>query len=91
MKYSKVYTKDNEFFFRFIKQVMNDRNISDEQMVLGLCDKMEWKGFLSGEYMNKLMMDRLLDRLGLNGLRCDTILFASDYYEWKARMDIVFS
>ncbi|HAR70170.1 MAG TPA: hypothetical protein DCR91_03125 [Eubacterium sp.] len=88
-EYSQVLTKDNEGFFRFIESKMKGNGITTEQLTSGLCDMEEWNNLLSGEYMDKLMMSRLLDRLGCRGLRCDILLFASEYDDWQTRMDIV--
>ena len=88
-EYSQVLTKDNEGFFRFIESKMKGNGITTEQLTSGLCDMEEWNNMLSGEYMDKLMMSRLLDRLGCRGLRCDILLFASEYDDWQERMDIV--
>ena len=90
-KYSQVLTKDNEGFFRFIESKMKGNGITTEQLTSGLCDMEEWNNMLSGEYMDKLMMSRLLDRLGCRGLRCDILLFGSEYDDWQERMDIVFA
>lgn len=90
-EYSQVLTKDNEGFFRFIESKMKGNGITTEQLTSGLCDMEEWNNMLSGEYMDKLMMSRLLDRLGCRGLRCDILLFASEYDDWQERMDIVFA
>ncbi len=90
-KYKQIFTKDNEGFFRFIEDTMNSYGITAEQLTFGLCDSEEWNSLLSGEYMSKLMMNRLLDRLGCNGLRCDILLFSSEYDDWQTRMDIVFA
>lgn len=84
-------TKDNEYFFRFIKNIMNEMGITVKQLTDGICDESEWKNLISGGYLSKLMMNRLLDRLGCNGIRCDTLLFASEYDDWKLRMDIIFA
>lgn len=72
-EYSQVLTKDNEGFFRFIESKMKGNGITTEQLTSGLCDMEEWNNLLSGEYMDKLMMSRLLDRLGCRGLRCDIL------------------
>lgn len=88
-EYSQVLTKDNEGFFRFIESKMKGNGITTEQLTSGLCDMEEWNNMLSGEYMDKLMMSRLLNRLGCRGLRCDILLFASEYDDWQTRMDIV--
>ena len=90
-EYSQVLTKDNEGFFRFIESKMKGNGITTEQLTSGLCDMEEWNNMLSGEYMDKLMMSRLLDRLGCRGLRCDILLFASEYDDWQERMDVVFA
>lgn len=90
-EYSQVLTKDNEGFFRFIESKMKGNGITTEQLTSRLCDMEEWNNLLSGEYMDKLMMSRLLDRLGCRGLRCDILLFASEYDDWQTRMDIVFA
>ena len=90
-EYSQVLTKDNEGFFRFIVSTMNNCGITTEQLTCGLCDTEEWDSLLAGEYLDKLMMSRLLDRLGCRGLRCDILLFGSEYDDWQERMDIVFA
>ena len=90
-EYSQVLTKDNEGFFRFIVSTMDNCGITTEQLTYGLCDTEEWDSLLAGEYLDKLMMSRLLDRLGCRGLRCDILLFASEYDDWQERMDIVFA
>ena len=84
-------TKDNEYFFRFIENIMDETGITVKQLTDGICDESEWKNLISGGYLSKLMMNRLLDRLGCNGIRCDTLLFASEYDDWKLRMDIIFA
>lgn len=88
-EYSQVLTKDNEGFFRFIESKMMGNGITTEQLTYGLCNTEEWDSLLVGEYLDKLMMSRLLDRLGCRGLRCDILLFASEYDDWQTRMDIV--
>ena len=70
-EYSQVLTKDNEGFFRFIVSTMNNCGITTEQLTCGLCDTEEWDSLLAGEYLDKLMMSRLLGRLGCRGARCD--------------------
>lgn len=90
-EYSQLLTKDNEGFFRFIESTMNNCGITTEQLTYGLCDTEEWDSLLVGEYLDKLMMSRLLDRLGCRGLRCDILLFGSEYDDWQERMDIVFA
>lgn len=90
-EYSQVLTKDNEGFFRFIVSTMNNCGITTEQLTCGLCDTEEWDSLLAGEYLDKLMMSRLLDRLGCRGLRCDILLFGSEYDDWQERMDVVFA
>lgn len=90
-EYSQVLTKDNEGFFRFIESTMDNCGITTEQLTCGLCDTEEWDSLLAGEYLDKLMMSRLLDRLGCRGLRCDILLFGSEYDDWQERMDIVFA
>lgn len=90
-EYSQVLTKDNEGFFRFIVSTMNNCGITTEQLTCGLCDTEEWDSLLVGEYLDKLMMSRLLDRLGCRGARCDILLFGSEYDDWQERMDIVFA
>ena len=76
-EYSRVLTKDNEGFFRFIESTMDSCGITTEQLTYGLCDTEEWDSLLAGEYLDKLMMSRLLDRLGCRGARCDILLFGS--------------
>lgn len=88
-EYSRVLTKDNEGFFRFIESTMDSCGITTEQLTYGLCDTEEWDSLLAGEYLDKLMMSRLLDRLGCRGARCDILLFGSEYDDWQERMDIV--
>ena len=88
-EYSQVLTKDNEGFFRFIESKMMGNGITTEQLTYGLCNTEEWDSLLVGEYLDKLMMSRLLDRLGCRGLRCDILLFGSEYDDWQERMDIV--
>ena len=90
-EYSQVLTKDNEGFFRFIVSTMNNCGITTEQLTCGLCGTEEWDSLLAGEYLDKLMMSRLLDRLGCRGARCDILLFGSEYDDWQERMDIVFA
>lgn len=90
-EYSQVLTKDNEGFFRFIVSTMDNCGITTEQLTCGLCDTEEWDSLLAGEYLDKLMMSRLLDRLGCRGARCDILLFGSEYDDWQERMDIVFA
>lgn len=90
-EYSQVLTKDNEGFFRFIVSTMNNCGITTEQLTCGLCDTEEWDSLLAGEYLDKLMMSRLLGRLGCRGARCDILLFGSEYDDWQERMDIVFA
>lgn len=90
-EYSQVLTKDNEGFFRFIESTMDNCGITTEQLTYGLCDTEEWDSLLAGEYLDKLMMSRLLDRLGCRGARCDILLFGSEYDDWQERMDIVFA
>ncbi len=90
-EYSRVLTKDNEGFFRFIESTMDNCGITTEQLTYGLCDTEEWDSLLAGEYLDKLMMSRLLDRLGCRGARCDILLFGSEYDDWQERMDIVFA
>ena len=90
-EYSQVLTKDNEGFFRFIVSTMDNCGITPEQLTCGLCDTEEWDSLLAGEYLDKLMMSRLLDRLGCRGARCDILLFGSEYDDWQERMDIVFA
>ena len=90
-EYSQVLTKDNEGFFRFIESKMKGNGITTEQLTYGLCNTEEWDSLLVGEYLDKLMMSRLLDRLGCRGLRCDILLFGSEYDDWQERMDIVFA
>ena len=90
-EYSQVLTKDNEGFFRFIVSTMDNCGITTEQLTYGLCDTEEWDSLLAGEYLDKLMMSRLLDRLGCRGARCDILLFGSEYDDWQERMDIVFA
>ena len=90
-EYSQVLTKDNEGFFRFIESTMDNCGITTEQLTYGLCNTEEWDSLLAGEYLDKLMMSRLLDRLGVRGLRCDILLFGSEYDDWQERMDIVFA
>lgn len=90
-EYSQVLTKDNEGFFRFIESKMMGNGITTEQLTYGLCNTEEWGSLLVGEYLDKLMMSRLLDRLGCRGLRCDILLFGSEYDDWQERMDIVFA
>lgn len=88
-EYSRVLTKDNEGFFRFIESTMDSCGITTEQLTYGLCDTEEWDSLLAGEYLDKLVMSRLLDRLGCRGARCDILLFGSEYDDWQERMDIV--
>lgn len=90
-EYSQVLTKDNEGFFRFIESTMDNCGITTEQLTYGLCNAEEWDSLLAGEYLDKLMMSRLLDRLGCRGARCDILLFGSEYDDWQERMDIVFA
>ena len=90
-EYSQVLTKDNEGFFRFIVSTMDNCGITTEQLTYGLCDTEEWDSLLAGEYLDKLMMSRLLGRLGCRGARCDILLFGSEYDDWQERMDIVFA
>lgn len=90
-EYSQVLTKDNEGFFRFIESTMDNCGITTEQLTYGLCNAEEWDSLLAGEYLDKLMMSRLLDRLGYRGARCDILLFGSEYDDWQERMDIVFA
>lgn len=90
-EYSQVLTKDNEGFFRFIESKMMGNGITTEQLTYGLCDTEEWDSLLVGEYLDKLMMSRLLDRLGCRGARCDILLFGSEYDDWQERTDIVFA
>ena len=90
-EYSQVLTKDNEGFFRFIESKMMGNGITTEQLTYGLCNTEEWDSLLVGEYLDKLMMSRLLDRLGCRGARCDILLFGSEYDDWQERMDIVFA
>lgn len=90
-EYSQVLTKDNEGFFRFIESKMMGNGITTEQLTYGLCNTEEWDSLLVGEYLDKLMMSRLLDRLGCRGARCDILLFGSEYDDWQERMDVVFA
>ena len=40
-------TKDNEYFFRFIKNIMNEMGITVKQLTDGICDESEWKNLKS--------------------------------------------
>ena len=49
-------TKDNEYFFRFIENIMDETGITVKQLTDGICDESEWKNLISGGYLSKLMM-----------------------------------
>lgn len=77
-------------FIQFISDLRDKRNVTMEQLCEGLCSRrMAWY-LESGERApDKLLQDRILERLGVGAEDYEYFLFYDEYDRWVARQRIL--
>ena len=87
-----MYTNENVFFAQLLKETRKKRKISMKKLANGLCSASMISKIESAErYPDKLLRDRLLERMGVAGYDYENFLNADEYGEWKSRQDIVWA
>ncbi len=81
--------KDKSFGI-MLKELREKKNVTLEQLGAGLCDPGKLSRIENGKAeAEKLLRDRLLDRLGVAEENYENFLYYSDYRVWRERQDIV--
>lgn len=77
-------------FEEVLKEQMKKIEISVEDLCEGLCSQSMFARICSGERSaDKLLRERLMQRLGLSDTRNESFLFRDEYEEWKLRQQIL--
>lgn len=77
-------------FAEVLKEQMKKIEISVEDLCEGLCSQSMFARICSGERSaDKLLRERLMQRLGLSDTRNESFLFRDEYEEWKLRQQIL--
>lgn len=77
-------------FADILKTQMKKMGVSTEQLCEGLCSQSMFARICSGERSaDKLLRERLMQRLGLSDTRNESFLFRDEYEEWKLRQQIL--
>lgn len=83
--------KDKSFGI-MLKELRENKNVTLEQLGAGLCDPGKLSRIENGKAeAEKLLRDRLLDRLGVAEENYENFLYYREYKVWKERQDIVHS
>ncbi len=81
--------KDKSFGI-MLKELREKKNVTLEQLGAGLCDSGKLSRIENGKAeAEKLLRDRLLDRLGVAAENYENFLYYSDYKVWRERQDII--
>lgn len=81
--------KDKSFGI-MLKELREKKNVTLEQLGAGLCDPGKLSRIENGKAeAEKLLRDRLLDRLGVSEENYENFLYYSDYKVWRERQDII--
>jgi len=77
-------------FGKMLRELREDKGITLDLLCLGLCDVGKLSRIENGKVeAEKLLRDRLLDRLGVAEENYENFLYYSEYKGWKERQDIV--
>lgn len=77
-------------FIEVLKTQLRDKEISIEQLCEGLCSQSMFVKICNGERSaDKLLRERLLQRLGVSDTRNESFLFRDEYDAWRLRQQIV--
>lgn len=87
-----MYTNENVIFAQLLKEARKERKINMKKLANGLCSPSMISKIESAErYPDKLLRDRLLERMGIAGYDYENFLNADEYDEWRFRQDIVWA
>ena len=77
-------------FTEVLKTQMKNKEISEEQLCEGLCSHSMFVKLCNGERgSDKLLRERLLQRLGVSDTRSESFLYQDEYDAWRLRQQIV--
>ena len=77
-------------FAEVLKAQMKISGVSMEKLCEGLCSQSMFTRICNGERnADKLLRDRLMQRLGVSDTRNESFLFQDEYVGWKQRQQIV--
>ena len=77
-------------FGDLLKELREKQQVTLEKLGVGLCDPGKLSRIENGKAeADKLLKDRLLDRLGVAEENYENFLYYSDYKVWKERQDII--
>lgn len=77
-------------FCRLLEQLMKQQNVAVKKLSEGLCCVSMLSRIKQGQRVpDKMMRDRLLERLGISDERNENLLDYEDYVKWEARRNIV--
>lgn len=77
-------------FADILKAQMKKTGVSIEKLCEGLCSQSMFTRICNGERSaDKLLRERLMQRLGLSDTRNESFLFRDEYEEWKLRQHIL--
>ncbi len=78
------------YFYALLEEQMQQQNVTAEKLSEGICSRSLISRVKQGERTpNKMMRDRLMERLGISGERNENFLFYEDYIKWKERQAII--
>lgn len=81
---------DSWEYCELLKSQLQISNVSIEKLSEGLCSTSMLSRICNGERTaNKMMRDRLMQRLGLADDRNENFIFREEYEKWKIRQKIV--
>lgn len=81
--------KEPNFFGKLLMQLRKSRNVTLENLSLGLCTPSMLAKIEKGErYPDKLLRERLLERIGVAIDGFETYLNLKEYAEWQKRQEI---
>ncbi len=81
---------DSWEYCELLKSQLQIANVSIEKLSEGLCSPSMLSRICNGERtVNKMMRDRLMQRLGLADDRNENFIFREEYEKWKIRQKIV--
>ena len=81
--------EENEFY-ALLEQLLEEQHLSAKIICEGICSESMLSKSKCGHRMpNKMMRDRLFDRLGMSDERNENLLCYEDYVKWKKRQDIL--
>lgn len=85
-----MYSRDGLHFSAFLAGKRANRNVTLEQLGGGLCSASMLKKIETGDrFPDKLLRDRLLERLGMANDGFEDILWPSEFTLWQDRQELI--